>query len=394
MFGSSSRLDLGITVGPQKPGNIKTILSSSLPIFIDYRLTDGDITGSALWRLRAALKHHDRVREISFEVTSANFNTFFRVTGCHFPVLESLALCFSFRNEPKIPDVFLRGPDLSVLHLRRLRLTHVSLATVSEFLSSATALTDLYLVIDAGTALLACLQGMLCLRSLTLFLTCNTFDSPWQPSTPKDIVLLSKLTSFHYFGHSAFLDALVAGLSAPSLLDIDINFLGESPIVHLPRFIDEIEEHYHAVHLVFQNSSFRLLLLHSEYISHCKPPFQLDSFRIHSWTPSPLESITHMSGTLSTRLTTVEALCVTFDKTANNFLEDYVAWRRFYQQFPSVKTLRMEGANSYCFARTLLQDHEEPDSDPAFFPALEEIEIERDSWMIVRICSGTLCECV
>jgi hypothetical protein len=98
-----------------------------------------------------------------------------------------------------------------------------------------------------------------------------------------------------------------------------------------------------------------------------------------------------MSGT---RLTAVEALCVTFDGTANNLLEDYVAWRRFYQQFPSVKALRVEGANSYHFASTLLQDHEEPESGLAFFPALEEIEVEQDSSVIVRMCSGTLCECV
>jgi hypothetical protein len=56
MFASSSRLDLGITVGPQKPGHIKTTLSSPLPIFIEYKcLSYGDITGSALWRMRAAL---------------------------------------------------------------------------------------------------------------------------------------------------------------------------------------------------------------------------------------------------------------------------------------------------------------------------------------------------
>jgi hypothetical protein len=68
MFASSSRLDLNIIVGPEKPGHIKTILSGHLPILIDYlRLyRPGDMTDSALWRMRAALRHRDRVREISF----------------------------------------------------------------------------------------------------------------------------------------------------------------------------------------------------------------------------------------------------------------------------------------------------------------------------------------
>jgi hypothetical protein len=97
MFASSCRLGLGIAVGPQKPSDIETILSGSLPIFIDYRNMGGDINGSALstlWRMRAALKHHDRVREISFEVSSANFDEFFRATSFPFPVLKRLDIFF------------------------------------------------------------------------------------------------------------------------------------------------------------------------------------------------------------------------------------------------------------------------------------------------------------
>ena len=83
IFASSSRLDLKITVGPKKPGHIETILrlSSPLPIFIEYKYLFGDITGSALWRMRAALRHRgDRVRGISFEGSNAGFKKFFRAT--------------------------------------------------------------------------------------------------------------------------------------------------------------------------------------------------------------------------------------------------------------------------------------------------------------------------
>ena len=55
-----------------------------------------------------------------------------------------------------------------------------------------------------------------------------------------------------------------------------------------------------------------------------------------------------MSGALSTRLTTVEVLKVTFDKTAmadTTWVKE-ILWRGFYQQFPSVKVLRTEGANN------------------------------------------------
>ena len=55
------------------------------------------------------------------------------------------------------------------------------------------------------------------------------------------------------------------GLSAPSLRDVYFDFAGATwlPIVHLPWFISEIEEHHHAVHATFkgQGQAFHLSLL-------------------------------------------------------------------------------------------------------------------------------------
>ena len=272
VFASSSRLDLGITIGPIKPHHIKTILSGSLPIFINYKDVDG-LLGSALWRMRAALEQRDRVREIFIDRMSTTFDKFFKETHCPFPALESLFICFKYDYQPKLPDTFLRGPDISNLCLRRLKLERTSLASISGFLLSAKALTNLSLQIDtafctsAETSLLACLQGMPCLRRLDLSLTQTSLSLPLT-YRPNDIVLLSKLTWFRFVGHSVFLDALVVGVSAPSLRDVDLKFSNEfwPPIVHFPRFINEIEEQYHAVHVVFQGWHSHLwLLTHSEY---------------------------------------------------------------------------------------------------------------------------------
>jgi len=130
MFASITRLDLGITVGPEKPGHIKTILSGPLPIFLDYRNYDSeDLTGSALWCMRDALKHHpDRVREITFEGEWASFNKFFKMTKCTFPMWRAF-LC----HEPDIPATFLRGPDLSYLRLRRLTVECVPFRSIRDF---------------------------------------------------------------------------------------------------------------------------------------------------------------------------------------------------------------------------------------------------------------------
>ena len=135
IFASSSRLNLGIFVRPEKLADIKKILSGSLrslPILVDYRSTRGDIeswnssTDNTLCRLRAALRQHDRVREIFFGGTCADFMELFKATNFSFPVLESLSLRFTYKTNVEFPATFLRGKNQSDLHLRRLRLYHVS----------------------------------------------------------------------------------------------------------------------------------------------------------------------------------------------------------------------------------------------------------------------------
>ena len=382
MFASCSRLDLGVTVGHIKPTYIKTILSGTLPIYVDYKGMYGGVTSSALWCMRAALEHPDRVREIAFEGTDANFNDILKVTQCAFPVLEGLILHFQDYYRLKLPDTFLRGLDPSDLHLRRIKLQRVSIASISGFLLSATAVTDLSLRIDADfgqspeTSLLTCLQGMPCLRRLNLSISSGPPLRP--PMTPnhKDIVSLSKLTGFRYYGHGIFFDALAAGLSAPSLRDVNIQFFdGIPPIVHLPRFICEIEEDYHAFHVVFCDCCFCLSLqTKSEYINHCKPRFELR--RVLGHVPV---SIIRMSGVLSTKLATVEELRVTFKSAPfDKDWENEIPWREFLQHFPSLKAFRTENALNDRIARTLLRNHGEPNGDLAFLPALEEIELGED----------------
>ncbi len=384
MFASSSRLDLGITVGPQKPGHIKTILSSPLPIFIDYKCLYGDITGSALWRLRSALRQQDRVREISFEGSNVGFKKFFKATKRAFPILESLVLRFGYDYEQNIPDTFLRGEDLSDLHVRRLSLDCLSLTSVSGLLLSATALTDLSLLVDsisepsAEITLLTCLRGMHCLRNLDLSLVYGPLDSPpLQHSAPKDVVQMSELTRFHYIGHNTFLNNLMAGFSAPSLQDVRFMLCNLLPILHLPRFIDGLREQYRSVNVTLNSTraaDFRLsLLTHFEdiMIDDFKP-----SFRFHT-NHSP-ESIKPISSISSTKLAAAEELTLFFPHVGiPKEWEHVFPLREFLRQFRSVKVLRVDPFVPEV-ALALMQDNE-----GAVFPVLEEIEL-----LISRSTSG------
>jgi hypothetical protein len=382
MFASSSRLDLIITVGPYKPGHIKAVLSSPLPIFIKYNYLYANITGSALWRMHAAIRHRDRVREISFSGQVVDVEKFIRAANCHFPALESLSLSFQYGRKPDIPVTFLRGPDQSDLPLRRLRLAGVSLASVSGLLLSTTALTDLTLDVisvtsnatdfesSQGSFLLTCLQGMKSLRSLDLTTPGYLRESQSQYSTPNDIVplLLLNLTHFHYFGPTTFLNNLMSGLSAPSLQDVHFILCNSSPILHLPRFIDGLKEQYRTVNMTLDmnRDDFGLsLLTHPRDIDHVKP-----SFRFHTnCFPESIKPITS-SSTSSTKLATAEELALLFPDTTM-----VVVWQRdfplreFLRQFRNVKVLRLDPFFSEV-AFSLQQDDGE-----ALLPFLEEIEL-------------------
>ena len=369
MSASALRLNLAITVGPEKPDDIETILSGPWPILVDYPCNHEWPTDISLERMHSALEHHDRVRGIHLNGERCWFKDFFKATSCPFPALEILYL--RYRSwDLEIPDTFLGGPDLSNLRLRSLTLRNVPLTPISGLLSFATSLTDLHLELSdssspsVGTSLVASLQGMHCLHKLDLRF--SLFSSPSQPPIPKEVVPLAKLTNFRYHGSSSFLYALVAGISAPALCEVHLEFRGaiESPIVHLPRFIDEIGQQYQTV---LVNIDDRVgSWTYSIWLGFRNPGLYLESYDDPRRYP---ESMMQIIGAISPKLSTVKKLRISFYdcKHPDYDWEDYLPWRMFYRHLSSVKTIRI----SYSMARTLYQDHGEPDL--FVLPALEEI---------------------
>jgi hypothetical protein len=78
--------------------------------------------------------------------------------------------------------------------------------------------------------------------------------------------------------------------------------------------------------------------------------------------------------------------CITFARTGAA-----IPWREFLQHFPRLKALRTKGANNYCIARALLQDHGDPDDGLAFLSTLEEIELGKNPLLTDE--SRLSCQC-
>ena len=375
VLASFTRLDLCLFVQDRNPGNMKTIFSPrlpQLPIVINYGYgMASHAKTKELGRILAALKRCDRVRGISFSGVPSDFDKLIKATKCLFPILEDLQLCDEHCDmDLELPATFLRG---SAPHLRRLKLDRISLTSISSLLSSSKMLVELSLTtytLYPTALLLAHLRGMPCLCRLELNRTgIPTSTDDLIPSTnPGDIFLLSKLTSFHYLGRSSFLNALVAGFAAPYLEDVQIKLHNDTkpPILHISRFINDIEKPYHSAQVIFEDDYFSIsLLTQANPDDYITPPFRFAS-------ACTTESIMRMSATLFGKLAIVEELLIVF--TVNSYqpwLHDTTSWHSFLQHFRSVKVLRVEHENIAKIAGTLLPDQ------PAHgcFPMLKEIEI-------------------
>ena len=131
-------------------------------------------------------------------------------------------------------------------------------------------------------SLLAHLRGMPCLCRLQLHIreTASSADGLIPLTNPRDVFLLSELTYFRYLSNDSSLSALAAGFAAPYLEDVQIILNGDSspPILHLPRFIDDIEKLYRSAQVIFEKYYFRIsLLTQTNADDSVMPPFQLCS---------------------------------------------------------------------------------------------------------------------
>ncbi len=352
-----------------------------LPIEINYDSLPRTAKARDIVRMLTALKRRDRIRRITFAGNPADLKKFFKAADSPFPALESLELRHEYSEELDIPHTFLGGSNS---HLRSLKLHYVCLSATWQLLTSAPALTDLSLGIDTTMdsdppmlLLLTYLQGMPSLHRLKLEIPhiCDEDPQMVWPKDPKHFSL-TKLTSFHYFGPSEYLNTLMGGFSGPSLQDVDIRirdtlFEPIPPIPHLPQFVDSLREDYHAIEVILAICYFRLSLLPgSECVGQHSPCLKLCSGRfiesdIREW-------MMQMSSAISARLSTVEELSIIF-LDRHDRSESIIPWRTFLQQFPSVKLLRLERTNNRRIASFFPQDHE--GLDLAFMPALEEIEV-------------------
>ena len=220
-----------------------------LPLVVNYVytsvtiLTEQDESG-----IYQALRLRDRLRHINLHLRPSILYKCLGLMDTRFPVLEHLSLSFATDEITTLtlPQAFL-APNLRYLSFPR-----ITPPERLRFLTSAVSLVTLVLwdiqhsSYFRPTQLLACVSSLPQLEKLSIGFS----TSIPRPSTETELLgdqgtpaTLPKLKSLWFQGVSAYLECLVAQMSAPLLDRLDITLFNQITftLTHLSHFISRTE---------------------------------------------------------------------------------------------------------------------------------------------------------
>ena len=359
---------------------------SHLPIVVDYC----NVTWNAKTQkqLISALRYPDRVRRISIRGSEAYIedksDKVFKVLDSSFPALESLELDNIFGVKRLLLS---QSFMTSIRSLRRLMLDEVCFGSLYSMLSVTTSLVELTLDIDTlflltkGATFLTHLQSMPHLRNLRVYTqVCPTVELP-----PTTSVLLPALTSFRVFGECPEIEWFASGLNTPSLREFHMhvadNGNGTLHIPYLSNFMRIARTTFFAARLSFSGQHLTTCLCaHPHSIEH--PPSKTVTIMTHL--------LSDPGSALSAMIATLEDIFFYYESKPS----DLIPWRKFFEEFRTVKVLRLHHGLEKQVADMFRQppvmsppSGEEVDSDATtsstinnmnqldIFPSLEEIMV-------------------
>jgi hypothetical protein len=198
----------------------------ALPIVVEYGWSpalDTPAPAADDDDVMAALRHCHRVTSIDLSVTSSLRDRFSAIKE-PFSELEDLVLEFQGGLWMTLPSVFRWGPRLHRLHL-----TRIAIPELTQLLTSSRNLVDIQLheIPAIGYSLLSSFRSALCEMTQLQSLSLQFLPVPIYPEIVLSSLSLPTLTRLKYQGASEYLDHLVAGIDAPRLEVVEINFFDE-----------------------------------------------------------------------------------------------------------------------------------------------------------------------
>ena len=359
IFESPQRLELQIFCTNKTPVRKNLGVWPAFPIDIRYGYP-GRSRPRGESNVIAALRHPDRVRSVTFDLSGARLGKIVSVMHGPFPVLTHLDISSRNGYAPVLPAGFLGMPG-STPRLRTVNFYGVSFPALPKLLLTASDLVELSLrqIPPSGyIAPEAMASSLAALPRLEIFCIMFTFATPRpnriRPPVPITRTVLPALTSFGFRGTSEYLEHLVAHFDAPQLDCIRINYLNQLvdfQVAQLFKFIDRSAGSELALfrHADVQFFSSEVALWHSNggYLARKSGSARISiSCKEIDWQVSHMAQVlSHFSVTLSAvvHLNLVHLYPETLD--FHNFQlrgMDHVEWQHLLRQFSTVRTLRVD----------------------------------------------------
>ena len=385
VFGSPRRLNLRIACTDKTSVNKLLDVWPALPIDISGKCE----TSTKHDNIKAALEHHDRVRQIQLNVPWPSYLAdVFAALEVPFPVLADLHLLSTGNSDPIFPNPvkFLGGST----HLRSLSFTGIPVPGLPKLLLSFTDLVNLeldYVPISGFFSPEAMVTALSTLTRLETFhLEIESFSDRENRLSPLPTrAILPSLTVLRFECPSEYLEDFMLRIDAPILgyLDIALNcsyadqdivldiqqllrFIGRIPKLHTPdKAHIRIDSDIHKLSI---NFSWPKQISRAVKLGiHCLDPGlrvpRLVQFCHSPFFPLPtLEYLYIGRGQISRQSQ--------LDEVENN------RWLEFLQPFTAVKNLYLTKEFSPEIAHTL----QNPAGERAMvLPALENVFIEPES---------------
>jgi hypothetical protein len=366
---SPSRLDLHLYCTNGVPVVDMLAHSPPLPLTIEYHTIRGEMTTDDESGVFLALSHRNRVRYIWLWMPP-NLKNLVTVMDDQFPILECIDIYSVTDSEVVLPVTF-QAPNL-----RHLTLSPASLPIGSPLLTTAAGLVTLRLHDIPASAyfppsyILTRFSLMTQLEKLSIEFK-SPMDVERQLHQAPDMTTLPNLRRFTFTGVNAYLEALVARISAPSLGTLHVCLFHQLSftVPHLLQFMQSSENlSFSSVKLALGECSVHVIA----DPWRARRPLTLGIICDHlDWQ---VASAMQIFSALSPVFSAVKQVTVSRDYESSAWHNDVDRrqWRELLRPFINAKTICVHDSLVDEILRLLLSHDGKPPLE--LLPNLEEVE--------------------
>ena len=362
VFSSPLRLHLRILCTSRTSVEKNLSIWPTFPINIEYTYSGSDIRPRGADNVIAALKHRDRVCDISLDTNGLQLGHMVTMMMEPFPVLTHLHIRSDDSNVPVLPKEFL---GRSAPRLREITVYGIPCPALPALLPSATNLVILELRRVPMTGYISPQAMATCLAALPRL---DTFDLQFQSAIPRPErmhppvtrILLPALTSFGFKGASEYLEDLVPQIDSPRLDQISIVYLNQLvdfQVAQLSKFIERSVikgTPFKRAQITFSGDSVSFDMYHDEiHTTSCRHATRIAiSCREIDWQVSLIAQVLRqISATLS------NIVRLTFESPDQRYPRldgaDNAEWLPLLHQFSAVRALHASGKLAKHVSQTL-----------------------------------------